>query len=1266
VRFLADGPSLPDELLIARDEGRVLFFCGAGVSQAQAGLPGFLGLAARVLKELRALPDSPARSLVDIATRLQKEPIKGVGGILAADRIFGLLERDFALADIERAVGRALKPQADTNLAAHRTLLDLSRGPNGDVQLVTTNFDLLFEAAAPKLPIWTPSQLPDLRRQPRFHGIVHLHGMFDDGYSKPVGGNLVLSSAEFGRAYLAEGWATAFIRAAIARYLIVFVGYTADDPPVQYLLEALKRVAEHPPRGLYAFQEGRESEAKALWTQKGVTAIAYTPDDHHAALWQTLAAWSERARDPNRWHDRLLQRAQRGPEKMLPHERGQIVHLAATADGARRLAESKKPIPATWLCVFDPASRYETPGKEDIWKADSLEVDPFALYGLDSDPEPPKAKESQPFKRREAPANVVDTLAPNALDAPAANTAGLRGERSNAIAHPPPRLLSLAVWFMRVSGQPAALWWVAGQKGLHPVMLRNVQFELDNKNSALTPVARAAWRYLHEAWRGTGQPDFMNVYGFQDRIARDGWSLSARREFTELLRPQLTVARPLGARSPTHKKKLRLHHLLRLDVDYSREAIHIEIPDVQLAALLPILRKSLEDASMLEADVSPFGLTHIPPIESDPNLPGQSADRDFGLNPYILKFAALFKKLAELDRAAALRELASWRRDDDPIFARLRLWAAGLPGLLDAKEVGAILTTVSDRLFWGDREQRDLLLVLSKRWAELSPSTLMKLERRLRRGLPHKRRYDPVLYPKWRAHSIAERLAWLKDKGCAFSFDVDAEIAAAQRVVPEWTAQDAVRAADSNEARSGGVHRDTSFESLLSVPLKDLIATALAAHERRHGFLQEHDPYAGLCEKRPVRVIAALMLPTEPSDDLRAAWTYFLNAGARRSDKAKIATLVARRLGQLPQTILSDIIRHAAWWLEVAAPRVFETDAEGARALFDSLMKALEHNPDIDLPPQRTPNQDRDWFNSANGSAVGHLTNVLVNDPSLKGIAFNTSLPDAWKHRADRLRALPDDHGRFCLLELAGHLDWFFARDPAWAEVAILAAMDRDHTDGDAAVAGFFRHATIGDQTLFNRLKPKLMTLATGDDRLRQHYEQVVAQLCITAWQQKNDAGERWFSDEELRTVLVYCSINMRTHMLWHVDRWPIEDKLQILNEVWPLQLVAKNAAVSDRLCAIAFDDEAHFPALVEAILPLLSPYEGGSLMLPLVRDRQSQIFERYPEQVLALLSVVLPSEGMRWPYGAGDVLDRLAKAAPILIRDSRFVDLRRRQTRSR
>jgi hypothetical protein len=44
MRFLAGGPALPDDLLTSRDEGQVIFFCGAGISRAKANLPDFYGL----------------------------------------------------------------------------------------------------------------------------------------------------------------------------------------------------------------------------------------------------------------------------------------------------------------------------------------------------------------------------------------------------------------------------------------------------------------------------------------------------------------------------------------------------------------------------------------------------------------------------------------------------------------------------------------------------------------------------------------------------------------------------------------------------------------------------------------------------------------------------------------------------------------------------------------------------------------------------------------------------------------------------------------------------------------------------------------------------------------------------------------------------------------------------------------------------------------------------------------------------------------------
>src|SRR5215831_17820791 len=43
MQFIDHGPDIPDVLLQAHEEGRMVFFCGAGISYP-AGLPGFKGL----------------------------------------------------------------------------------------------------------------------------------------------------------------------------------------------------------------------------------------------------------------------------------------------------------------------------------------------------------------------------------------------------------------------------------------------------------------------------------------------------------------------------------------------------------------------------------------------------------------------------------------------------------------------------------------------------------------------------------------------------------------------------------------------------------------------------------------------------------------------------------------------------------------------------------------------------------------------------------------------------------------------------------------------------------------------------------------------------------------------------------------------------------------------------------------------------------------------------------------------------------------------
>lgn len=133
-----------------------------------------------------------------------------------------------------------------------------------------------------------------------FGGIVHLHGGVNAEYSSPGDEEFIVSSADFGRAYLSDGWANCFMQSLLARFQIVFVGYSADDPPVQYLLEALNLHAANPSL-LFAFQPGSNADDAALWDHRGVRAIPFDNSQGYDLLWNSLAACAERARDVDGW-----------------------------------------------------------------------------------------------------------------------------------------------------------------------------------------------------------------------------------------------------------------------------------------------------------------------------------------------------------------------------------------------------------------------------------------------------------------------------------------------------------------------------------------------------------------------------------------------------------------------------------------------------------------------------------------------------------------------------------------------------------------------------------------------------------------------------------------------------------------------------------------------------------------------------------------------------------------------------------------------------
>lgn len=283
MRFLEKGADIPDELIRAVMDGTATFLCGAGVS-FRANLPLFKGLTARVYARLgESSDDEPAE---------RRAIAKG-----EYDRALRSLEKRTHLpgtpSRVRDAVAAELLPAPDVALPDHLALLQLSRDRNGRPRLLTTNFDTLFERAARGAGMAdVPSHSGNLPRPggDRDYGVLHLHGRIADPTFPLERTDLILTSADFGDAYLRGGLASRYVEDRMRVGSLVLVGYAAEDVAMRLLLETLDadRDRFHDLRDIYAIEKSTVDSA-SLWKAKGIKPIEFGDYDD---IYATLREWA--------------------------------------------------------------------------------------------------------------------------------------------------------------------------------------------------------------------------------------------------------------------------------------------------------------------------------------------------------------------------------------------------------------------------------------------------------------------------------------------------------------------------------------------------------------------------------------------------------------------------------------------------------------------------------------------------------------------------------------------------------------------------------------------------------------------------------------------------------------------------------------------------------------------------------------------------------------------------------------------------------------
>ena len=136
---------------------------------------------------------------------------------------------------------------------------------------MTTNFDLFLESASKSLrvPVQTYAlgSIPRPARRREFAGILHIHGALTRDPSRHS--DLILTDQDFGEYYLRRRVVPDLIYDAARLFHLVLVGYSANDPPMRYLLNAVAadegRFDDLKERFVFAGSDGPDAVALEDW-----------------------------------------------------------------------------------------------------------------------------------------------------------------------------------------------------------------------------------------------------------------------------------------------------------------------------------------------------------------------------------------------------------------------------------------------------------------------------------------------------------------------------------------------------------------------------------------------------------------------------------------------------------------------------------------------------------------------------------------------------------------------------------------------------------------------------------------------------------------------------------------------------------------------------------------------------------------------------------------------------------------------------------------
>ncbi|SUB29313.1 Uncharacterised protein [Yersinia pseudotuberculosis] len=1264
MQFIANGPDIPDSLLQAHEEGQVVFFCGAGISYP-AGLPGFEGL----VKQIYQLNDT-------VPLDFEKEAFDNK----QFDATLDLLERRLPSQrlPVRRALAKALEPKlrrkgaTDTQAA----LLCLGRNREGSLRLVTTNFDRIFHVAAKRtgqaFQAYSAPMLP-IPKNSRWDGLVYLHGLLPTKMDDTALNRLVVTSGDFGLAYLTERWAARFVSELFRNYVVCFVGYSINDPVLRYMMDALaadRMLGEDTPQAwaLDACEPGEECQKAIEWKAKGVTPILYNapknvPTDNldHSALHQTLIAWSDTYRDGVQGKEAIVVKH----AWIRPQESTRQDHFVGRMLWA---LSDKSGLPAKRFADLNPVPSLD-------WLLEAFTQEQFGYRDLPRFDVPPRDEADSKLRFSLVRRPVPHNLAPQMLLAFGRDSGS---QWDNVMYH-------LARWLVRHMDDPRLVIWIAEQGGrLHGSWVRLIEEELnryaslerEGKTAELDeiraqspkaipgPLMQTLWCLLFSGRVKSPGYDH-DLYRWKRRLKREGLTITLRLELRELLAPKVVLRKPFlwDDDSNSADEPVRINQLVDWKLVLTADHLHSTLSDLtdelwisSLPLLLEDLQQLLRDALDLlheldaaddRSDHSCWDLPSITPHRQNRGF------RDWVSLIELLRDAWL--TIRTNDSARATRIAQSWFELPYPTFKRLALFAASQDGCIPSVHWANWLLIDDAWWLWSTATKREIFRLLVLQGRHLDGLTQEYLEAAILAGPPRNMYGDNIEEDQWQdltTHAIWLRLAKLNTSGLALSEMAVARLVEISKTYPEW--QLAINESDEFSHWMSGTG-DPDYEDSREVDIaprkrKELVQWLKKPASEGRPFYEDKDNWGEICRTSLSHSLCALCDLAQDGVWPNGRWREALQTWADEDLVARSWRYAAPLVQTMPDAVLQEIAHSVTWWMERASKSI----NNHVNTMLDLCRRVLELPLEADL-------KTNDPVGSAINHPIGHVTEALINLWFKQNPNDNDLLPTDLKPMFTSLCDVSVERFRHGRVLLGSRLISLFRVDRSWTEQHLLPLFDwRNPIEAKAVWNGFLWSPRLY-QPLLAAFKPQFLQSANHYADLDEHHQQFVAFLTYAAL-----GPTEGYTVEEFRTAigsLPQEGLEESARVLYQAlegaadqreDYWK-NRVLPFWQDIWPKSRDLATPQIAESLTRLIIVARGEFPAALTKVLNWLQPIEHPHYIVHQLHE--SGLCSRFPTEALHLLSVVITDR--QWmPEELGQCLDEIVRTAPQLAQDTKYQQL--------